>query len=410
MEAPTAVAGDVRTDGADEAESVPGKMEAPTAVAVDVRPYLAQLPDPRIDRTKRHLLLDIVTIALGAVIGGADNWVEIARFGRIKEAWFRTFLALPSGIPCHDTFGRVFAKLDPDAFERCFLAWVQAVVGAPGAQVVAVDGKTLRRSYDRSTGKAALHLVSAWATANHLVLGQVATEAKSNEITAIPVLLRTLDLTDSTVTIDAMGCQTAIAKQIIDQGGDYVLALKDNHATLCEEAEETFALARKTGFTDLAAADHAFWRTVDAGHGRVEIRQSWTISDPAILAYLNPRGAWAGLRSIGMVESERRVGEKVSVEARYYLSSHAGAATAEAFAGAVRSHWGIENQLHWVLDIAFREDESRARVGHSAQNLGVLRHIAPGLLRQEHTARVGVKAKRLMAGWDESYLLKVLAP
>lgn len=378
-------------------------------VAVDVRPYFANLPDPRIDRSKRHLLLDIVTIALCAVLCGADNWVEIARFGQTKEAWLRRFLALPGGIPCHDTFGRVFAKLDPEAFERCFLAWVQAIVGAPGAQVVAVDGKTLRRSHDRSKGKAALHLVSAWATANHLVLGQVATEAKSNEITAIPLLLQALDLTGATVTIDAMGCQTAIAQCIIARDANYVLALKENHATLCAEVAATFALARKTSFADFAPTDHATWRTVDAGHSRVEIREHWTISDPATLGYLNPTGAWAGLRSIGMVESERRVGGKVSVEARYYLSSHAGAGTAEAFAGAVRSHWGIENALHWVLDIAFREDESRARVGHSAHNLAVLRHIALNLLRQEHTARVGVKAKRLMAAWDESYLLRVLA-
>ncbi len=377
-------------------------------VAVDVRPYFASLPDPRIERTKRHEVLDIVTIALCAVICGADNWVEIARFGRTKEAWLRSFLALPNGIPCHDTFGRVFAKLDPEAFERCFLAWVQAVVGAPGAQVVAVDGKTLRRSHDRANGKGPLHLVSAWATANHLVLGQVATEAKSNEITAIPVLLAALDLTGATVTIDAMGCQTAIAKQIIDQDADYVLALKDNQGTLASAVRDSFALARATGFADLAATDHAAWRTVDKSHGRFEIRQYWTISDPAILAYLNPTGAWVGLRSIGMVESERRVGDKVSVEARYYLSSQAGVATAAAFAEAVRGHWGIENELHWVLDIAFREDESRARVGHSAHNLAVVRHIALNLLRQERTARCGVKAKRLLAGWDESYLRKVL--
>ena len=377
--------------------------------AVDVRPYFADLPDPRVERTKRHALLDIVTIALCAVICGADTWVEIAQFGRTKEAWLRRFLALPGGIPCHDTFGRVFARLDPEAFERCFLAWIQAVVGAPGAQVVAVDGKTLRRSHDRGTGKAALHLVSAWATANHLVLGQVATEAKSNEITAIPLLLAALDLRGCTVTIDAMGCQTAIAQQIIDQGGDYVLALKNNQATLAAAVTDTFALARATAFADLAATDHADLRTVDQGHGRLELRRYWTISDPAILAYLDPTGAWAGLRSIGMVEAERRVGEQVSVEARYYLSSQRGAATAAGFAAAVRGHWGIENQLHWVLDLAFREDESRARVGHSAHNLAVLRHIALNLLRQEHTAHCGVKAKRLMAAWDESYLRKILA-
>lgn len=377
------------------------------SAAVDVRSYFADLPDPRVERTKRHALLDIVTIALCAVICGADTWVEIAQFGRTKEAWLRSFLALPGGIPCHDTFGRVFARLDPEAFERCFLAWIQAVVGAPGAQVVAVDGKTLRRSHDRGKGKAALHLVSAWATANHLVLGQVATAAKSNEITAIPLLLAALDLRGCTVTIDAMGCQTAIARQIIDQGGDYVLALKDNQARLAAAVTDTFALARQTAFADLAATDHAELRTVDKDHGRLELRHYWTISDPATLAYLDPTGAWAGLRSIGMVEAERRIGETVSVEARYYLSSHRGGTTAADFAGAVRGHWGIENQLHWVLDIAFREDESRARVGHSAHNLAVLRHIALNLLRQEHSARCGVKAKRLMAAWDENYLRRV---
>jgi len=378
------------------------------SAAVDVRSYFTELPDPRVERSKRHGLLDIVTIALCAVICGADSWVEIAQFGRMKEAWLRRFLPLPNGIPCHDTFGRVFARLDPEAFERCFLAWIQAVVGAPGAQVVAVDGKTLRRSHDRGTGKAALHLVSAWATANHLVLGQVATETKSNEITAIPLLLAALDLHDCTVTIDAMGCQTAIAKQIIDQGGDYVLALKDNQPTLAAAVTDTFALARQTAFADLAATDHADLRTVDKDHGRLEVRHYWTISDPATLAYLDPTGAWAGLRSIGMVESQRRVGEKTSGEARYYLASQGGAATAAGFAAAVRGHWGIENRLHWVLDIAFREDESRARVGHSAHNLAILRHIALNLLRQEQTARCGVKAKRLMAGWDDNYLHKVL--
>lgn len=378
------------------------------SVAVDVRSYFADLPDPRVERTKRHGLLDIVTIALCAVICGADTWVEIAQFGRMKEAWLRNFLALPAGIPCHDTFGRVFARLDPEAFERCFLAWIQAVVGAPGAQVVAVDGKTLRRSHDRGTGKAALHLVSAWATAAHLVLGQVATEAKSNEITAIPLLLGALDLHGCTVTIDAMGCQTAIAQQIIDQGGDYVLALKDNQPTLAAAVTDAFALAHQTAFADLAAGDHAELRTVDKGHGRLEVRRYGTISDPATLAYVDPTNAWAGLRSIGMVETERRIGEKVSVETRYYLSSHAGAATAAGFAGAVRGHWGIENELHWVLDLAFREDESRTRSGHSAHNLAVLRHIALNLLRQEQSARCGVKAKRLMAGWDDTYLTRVL--
>jgi predicted transposase YbfD/YdcC len=369
--------------------------------------HFATLPDPRVARTKRHELLDILTIALCAVICGADSWVEVERFGHAKEAWLRTFLALPNGIPCHDTFGRVFAQLDPVAFERCFLAWVQDGVGERTAQVVAIDGKTLRRSHDRTADQAALHMVSAWATARHLVLGQVAVDTKSNEITAIPALLQVVDVQGCTVTIDAMGCQTAIARQIRTQGAAYVLALKDNQPTLAAEVADTFALARANDFADLAPAHHAALRTVDKDHGRLEVRRYWTISDPAILAYLNVDGAWTDLRSIGLVEAERWIGDTVTVASRYYVTSLDGAA--QPFATAVRDHWGVENGLHWILDIAFREDESRVRVGHGAHNLGVLRHVALNLLRQERTVQVGVKAKRLMAGWDEAYLLKVLA-
>ena len=371
-----------------------------------VTTHFASLPDPRVERTKHHALLDLLTIALCAVICGADSWVEVERFGHAKEAWLRTCLALPNGIPCHDTFGRVFARLDPDAFERCFLAWVQAVVGEPAAQVVALDGKTLRRSHDRRAGKGALHMVSAWATANRLVLGQVAVDAKSNEITAIPALLKLLALEGCTVTIDAMGCQTAIARQIRARGADYVLALKDNHPTLCAEVAATFSLARGDGFADLDVAHHAYLQTIDKGHGRLELRRYWTISDPAILAALNPAGAWTDLRSIGMVEAERRIGSKVTVETRYYLASLRG--DVAPFAHAVRDHWGVENRLHWVLDLAFREDESRVRTGHGAHNLAILRHVALNLLHRERTAKVGIKAKRLLAGWDERYLLKVL--
>ncbi len=368
--------------------------------------HFSRLPDPRIERSKRHGLLDILTLALCAVICGADSWVEVERFGHAKAAWLRSFLALPNGIPCHDTFGRIFARLDPVECERCFRSWVQAVAGEAVAQVVAIDGKTLRRSHDRRAGTGALHLVSAWATASRLVLGQVAVTGKSNEITAIPVLLRLLDLKDCTVTIDAMGCQTAIARQIRERGADYVLALKDNQPTLAAAVTDSFSLARNSGFAELAPADHAYLQTIDKDHGRLEIRRYWTISDPAILAYLNPEGAWTDLRSIGMVEAERRIGSTVTRESRYYLTSLGSAV--QTFASAVRDHWGVENGLHWILDLAFREDESRVRVGHGSQNLAVLRHVALNLLRQEHTAKVGVKAKRLMAGWDESYLLKVL--
>jgi predicted transposase YbfD/YdcC len=365
--------------------------------------YFATLPDPRVERTKEHHLLAILTIALCAIISGADEWVAMEEYGKAKREWFATFLDLPSGIPSHDTFGRVFAALDPDQFQRCFLAWVQSAVVLADGAVIACDGKTARRSHDRGTGKAAIHMVSAWASANRLVLGQIAVDEKSNEITALPVLLNLLLLKGCIVTIDAMGCQTAIARTIIDREADYVLALKENQETLYREVVHLFADAEATGFADY---DHDAAQTVDGGHGRVEIRRYQTISDPVTMAHLDPDAEWAGLRGIGMVEAERRMKGTVTHERRYYLTSLTDAAT---FGRAVRSHWGIENGLHWVLDIAFREDESRARQGASAANLVVLRHIALNLLKQEQTAKVGIKNKRLKAGWDERYLLKVIA-
>nr|CAA9281401.1 Mobile element protein [uncultured Armatimonadetes bacterium] len=369
--------------------------------------HFAPLTDPRVERAQDHLLGDIVTIALCAVLCGADGWVAVETFGRAKEAWLRTFLALPGGIPSHDTFGRVFARLDPAEFQRCFLAWVRAVVPETAGQVVALDGKTLRRSHDRTNGKAALHMVSAWASGSGLVLGQLAVDDKSNEITAIPALLRLLALEGSTVTIDALGCQTAIAAQIVGQGADYALALKDNHPTLHAEVADAFAHARATGFADYALADHDYYETAEKGHGRRETRRYWTIRDPALLAYLNRGDGWAGLRAIGLVERECRAGEAVTVEVRHYLLS--GAGEAKAFGQAVRSHWGIENRVHWILDVAFREDDSRVRVGDGAENLAVLRHFALNLLRQERTAKGSVATKRFRAALDEDYLLTVLA-
>jgi predicted transposase YbfD/YdcC len=369
--------------------------------------HFATLTDPRSDHTKRHYLLDLLTIALCAVISGADEWVAMAEYGNAKREWLATFLALPNGIPSHDTFGRVFAALDPDQFERCFLAWVQSTVALSDGTVVAIDGKTARRAHDRGAGKAAIHMVSAWASANRLVLAQRAVDEKSNEITAIPALLDLLLLKGCIVTIDAMGCQTEIAAQIVDKGADYVLALKENQEGIYHETMHLFAAAQATGGTDytLDAAE-----TIDSGHGRVEVRRYWTLSDPVTLTHLDPDRRWPGLRAVGMVEAERRekgkgAFGKVTRETRYYLTS---LADAGEFGRAVHAHWGIENGLHWVLDIAFREDESRARVGASATNLVVLRHIAVNLLKQEQTAKVGVKNKRLKAAWDERYLLKVL--
>lgn len=368
-----------------------------------VRQHFEQLQDPRVERGRRHELLEIVVIAICGVICGADTWVDIAEFGLAKQEWFQQFLQLPNGIPSHDTFGRVFARLDPEQLQGCLLAWAAALREASGGKLVALDGKTLRRSHDRASGKSALHLVSAWATENHLMLGQQKVAGHSNEITALPALLGMLALEGCTVTIDAMGTQKEIAGRVKERGAEYVLALKGNQGRLYEEVRESFTLAQQEGFLGI---NHDRYETVNGGHGRIERRRYWTIWDLEHIAYLDPGGEWAGLRSIGMVEAERRVGEKVTRERRYYLSSLAG--QAQEFAEAVRGHWGIENGLHWVLDVAFREDDSRVRTGNAPENLALLRRIALTLLHQEKTAKVGIKAKRLKAGWSEDYLLKVV--
>ena len=366
-----------------------------------VSQYFATVEDPRIDRTKDHALLDIIIITLCAVICGAESWVAVEEFGTTKRAWLETFLDLPHGIPSHDTFGRVFARIDPQQFQYSFMQWVRALQQVHG-DLIAIDGKTHRGTHDRPNGKAALHLVSAWAAENRLVLGQVAVDDKSNEITAIPILLDLLDLKGCTVTIDAMGCQTEIADQIVQRGGNYVLALKGNQPTLYDDVQALFADAR-------AAQQAEYGRTSATetvmGHGRVETRTAYVISDPAVIAYLNEGQRWRDLASVALIEAQRTVNGTTTIEQRYYLlNQHLAAAIVNDL---VRTHWGIENQVHWVLDVVFHEDASRIRNGHAPQNMAVIRHMALNLLRQE-PSKGSLKAKRFRAALDDAYLARVL--
>jgi len=368
---------------------------------ITIADHFAQMEDPRIERTKHHQLIDIVTIAICAVICGADTWVGIESYGRAKHQWLKQFLELSNGIPSHDTFARVFARLKPEQFQQCFLDWIKSISHLNEGEVIAIDGKSLRHSYDTGGDKKAIHMVSAWATEQRLVLGQVKVDKKSNEITAIPALIKVLELSGCIVTIDAMGCQKSIVKSIVEQGGDYVITLKKNQPSLYEGVENLFSQAIKQRFTGFTYTAYSLTENIN---GREETRNYLMLSE--LDKHLAPPHEWERLQSIGMVESLRIINGKTTVETRYYISSLPN--NAQTFGESVRSHWGIENPLHWVLDVAFREDECRIRKDNAPQNFAILRHISLNLLNQEKTSKTGVKNKRLRAGWDDGYLEKIL--
>jgi predicted transposase YbfD/YdcC len=368
-----------------------------------IEKHFGELTDPRIDRTKLHELINILVMAICAIIAGADNWEDVEEFGKARIEWFQSFLQIPNGIPSHDTFTRVFARLDPKQFQACFLGWMSAVSEGLGGQVIAIDGKVLRRSHDKGIGKAAIDMVSAWATANHLVLGQVKVDEKSNEITAIPQLLEALEVAGCIVTIDAMGCHPEIAQKIFDREADYVLSLKENQGHLYEDVERLFVDLQDS---QNQAYSFEYAKTVNKDHGRIEIRECWTISDPQVLQHLRGALNWKNLSSVARIRAQRWLGDEKSCEDRYHIASITGA---KRVLWAVRSHWGIENELHWSLDIAFDEDHCRVRKEHGPENFALLRHIALNLLKQEKTCQRGMKGKRLLAGWNQDYLFKVLA-
>jgi predicted transposase YbfD/YdcC len=365
--------------------------------------HFRELKDPRTGNAKRHIFIEILIIAICAVICGADGWNDVELYGKNKKDWLKSFLELPKGIPSHDTFGRIFALIKPEEFQERFIEWIKAIEKLTAGQVIAIDGKQLRRSHDHDIGKAAIYMVSAWATTNQVVLGQRKVANKSNEITAIPELLKLLDLAGCIVTIDAIGTQTEIVKTIVEGGADYLLSVKENQENLFDDIQYLFEVDAAKGFAQIP---HSYAQKVNKGHGRLETRECWAIDTEEYLDYLRKRERWPGLKSIVRIIAKREIGEKIEIQISYFITSLP--ADAKTILKAKRSHWKIENQLHWVLDIAFREDDSRVRKDHGPENLAVLRHMALNLLKNEKSAKGGIHAKRLQAGWNNDYLLTIL--
>jgi predicted transposase YbfD/YdcC len=363
-----------------------------------LKTHFQSIPDPRTGPAQRHELLDILLIAVCSMLCGAESFADMALFGRCQWAWFKTWLALPRGIPSHDTFNRVFGLIDPDAFRDCFIVWTESLRQTIAEEIIAVDGKTLRRSKARGHGP--LHLVNVWATQNRLILGQWKVDEKSNEITALPALLRALELSGCIVTADALHCQKEIAKEISEADADYVLALKGNQGILHEEVQSFLDDAERRHW---AGVPHAHAETLEKDHGRIERRRYWVTE---AIEWLADKPQWEKLRSVGVVEATREVEGKVTTERRYYLSSLG--ADGQRFARAVRGHWGIENSVHWVLDVPMNEDQCRVRQKAAAQNLATLRVMCLNLLRQDTTHKRGVRGKQKAAGWNAKYLSSLL--
>ena len=360
--------------------------------------HFSKLEDPRVDRNKKHELIDVIVLCVCAVLSGAEGWSDIEEFGRTKLDWLRRYVPLANGVPVDDTIARIISALSVSGFQECFMSWMKEAVELGEGELIALDGKTHRRSHDRKRGVKALHLVSAWACRNGVVLGQVKTDEKSNEITVVPELLERLELKGCIVTLDAMGCQRAIAAQVQEGGGDYVLSLKRNHRGLEAEVRGYFEAAREEDYNRPEIGNE---ETSEEGHGRIEHRSYFLSTD---LSSLSGVEKWRGLKGIGLVESERHGEGRVSIEQRYYLTS---LGDVRRFQQAVRSHWGIENQLHWRLDVTFREDESRIRRGNGPHNMGVIRHVAMNLLKGEKT-KISYRKKRVRAALNDDFRAKLL--